>query len=1207
MPGSEILICRLWRQSCREILIEVLLPGMAEEILKNLNAEQKEAVQTTEGPVLIIAGAGSGKTKALTHRVAYLIREKGLNPRSILAVTFTNKAAQEMRERIIKLLQNTKLEEEKNLSAGKNPKSQIPRLPISGTGGQAISKQILNSNDQNPKSYRLRAASYEMPVVGTFHSICAKILRYEIDKLGYKKSFNILDAQDQLALMKKVVKELNIDINQFAPNGILGAISKAKNELVDCETYQNSIGSYYEETVSRAYIAYQQKLKEQNGLDFDDLLMFTVKLFQKFPAVLEKYQRFFRYIMVDEYQDTNHAQYVLVKILSEKYRNLCVVGDDWQCLPKGVKIKIEGKTNKPVEKISKKEVLFSAAGQGQICRQSILRKKISKFRGNLIEIETESGKKLTTTPNHIIFSRLSLEKNIYYVYLMFKQKMGFCIGMAKGSRIAKSKKTDPGLNVRANQERADRMWILKVCSNKNEAKYFEQYWGFYYGIPTLVFLSGNGRQMKISQKFLDDFYRNINTRERAKKIFADFDLDFDWPHHKPQSTVRNGISRLSINLTLFSDRRKGRLNNWGMHRISINSNIRKTKNILERNGFRTRRGKAGDWRLEITRKDYGEAEKILGKLVQILPEAIVNKQAHLTGGKKFQFQPMAHIRETMVVPVYENGRIIEEKIKSVARVKYAGQVYDLDVANVHNYIANDFVIHNSIYGWRGANIQNILDFEKDYPETKVIKLERNYRSTQNILDAAYGVISKNINRKDKKLWTDSQSGHLITSYEALDEKDEARFVIGEIKKVCHSEHVEESNRLDPSTPLRSAQDDKYKYSDFVVLYRTNAQSRILEEMMLRYSIPYRIIGGLKFYQRKEIKDMVAYLKLVNNWNDTVALERIINEPRRNIGEVTLNNWIALAKKENKDLLNFGLAISNFQFPISNEFSKFKIQNSKSDSIIKFCDFIKRMAEEKDLMFLPQFIEKVYRESGYEKYLLDGSEEGQMRHENVMELLTVARKYEDIKEEGLAQFLEEVALATDTDNIDQNKDAVHLMTLHSAKGLEFKMVFIVGLEEGILPHSLSMISREEMEEERRLMYVGITRAKEKVYLLFTTQRNIFGSTQSNPPSRFLDDIPPHLVQNVQYSNPNLQTNPESQSANWRTNRKSGRMENVTFISKGDAKNYKLKTTDYKSGERIHHETFGDGLVISAQGDTLTVAFKKAGLKKISATLAPIRKI
>jgi DNA helicase II / ATP-dependent DNA helicase PcrA len=725
------------------------------DILKNLNPAQREAVETTEGAVLIIAGAGSGKTRALTHRVAYLIKEKNVPPRNILAVTFTNKAAQEMKERV------------KNL---------------------------------------LAVNSYELPVMGTFHSICARILRHEIEKLGYKKTFNIFDDQDQLATMKKAMKENELDTEQFKPQAILNAISKAKNELIDAAHYHETIGSYYEETVSKAYIAYQKKLKEQNALDFDDIIMLTVHLFQKFPEVLEKYQNFFRYIMVDEYQDTNHAQYTLINMLAKKNGNICVVGDDWQ----------------------------------------------------------------------------------------------------------------------------------------------------------------------------------------------------------------------------------------------------------------------------------------------------------------------------------------------------------------------------GVYSWRGADIQNILDFEKDYPSAKVIKLEQNYRSTQNILDAAYGVISKNINRKDKKIWTESAGGHLITCYEARDEKDEAEFVVKEV--------------------LENRGKEKHKFSDFVVLYRTNAQSRIMEEVMLSNSIPYRIIGGIKFYLRKEIKDVVAYLRLIQNFTDAVSLERIINEPKRGIGEVTVKHWLKFAKENKIDLIDGGLQFKN------NQDTRYKIQNAKYDSIAKFCDFIRRMNEAIRKLPLTDLMEKVFAESGYEKFLLDGTEEGEMRRENIRELLTVAKKYSEYEgEEALRMFLEEVALASDTDNVNQNLDAVHLMTLHSAKGLEFKVVFIAGLEEGILPHSRSMLDLKEMEEERRLMYVGITRAKEKVYLLFTSQRNIFGSTQVNPPSRFLDDIPAHLLQDAK--------DEKSQITNYKVQTPHPALR--ATLSQAERENKERKP--FVDGDRVRHEIFGDGLIVGSQGDTLTVAFSKLGLKKLSASVAPLKKI
>ena len=709
-------------------------------------------------------GAGSGKTKTLTHRVVYLIKNHGINPRNILAVTFTNKAAGEMCERIMRIL---------------NP----------------------NYAELNSKKIRYNLYSnLNLPTIGTFHAICSKILRSEIEVLGYDKSFHIVDDQDQQALMKRILKELEIDPQQFNPRAILSTISKAKGELMNSEDFSNQANGYYEGIVAKAYKHYQSHLKENNSLDFDDILMFMVQIFKNFPKILEKYQKLFRYILVDEYQDTNRAQYLFINMLAGKHRNLCVVGDDWQ----------------------------------------------------------------------------------------------------------------------------------------------------------------------------------------------------------------------------------------------------------------------------------------------------------------------------------------------------------------------------SIYKFRGADIKNILNFENDYPEAKVIHLEQNYRSTQVILDAAYGVISKNINRKDKKLWTEKEAGHLVTSFEAEDECDEAEFVANEIKK------------------------ESLPYSRYVVLYRTNAQSRVIEETFLKESVPYRIIGGIKFYQRKEIKDIVAYLKLISNHADAISLGRIINEPKRNLGLVTCKKWVAISKNKNLNLIETGLKFSEpkFEFP-----ENLQLVNSKIDTVAKLCEFIKRMKEIQPRISLADFIEKVFKESGYEKMLLDEGIGGEMRWENVKELITVAQKYDENKEEYtdiLGAFLEEVALASDTDNVNQNQEAVHLMTLHSAKGLEFPVVFIVGLEEGILPHSRSMLSYEEMEEERRLMYVGLTRAKEKIYLLFTRQRNLFGSTQMNSPSRFLDDIPEKLV----------------------THNSHHKTEQKIFselLKRKNKKHDSKSKIQFKGGEKVRHEQFGEGIVVSVVDDIITVAFKKAGIKRLSLEFCKLKKI
>lgn len=618
--------------------------------MDKLNPQQLKAVTTIKGPVLIVAGPGSGKTKVLTHRIVYLIKEKGIDPRNILAVTFTNKAAGEMKERVTKLLSaenNADQNAEATLKSASALNQRIDQRNISG-----------------------------MPTIGTFHSICARILRGQIEMLGYKQNFVIYDEDDQRRLIKRIMKNLGIKIDQFDPLRVLNTISRAKDELIDWKTYKKEAYGPFQKTVGKIYKNYQKSLLTCNAVDFDDLIAMTVELFRIHPKILSWYQERWQYILVDEYQDTSHSQYVLVNLLAKKYRNICAVGDDSQ----------------------------------------------------------------------------------------------------------------------------------------------------------------------------------------------------------------------------------------------------------------------------------------------------------------------------------------------------------------------------AIYSWRGADFRNILDFEKDYPKAKVILLEENYRSTQNILQASHHVIAKNIQRKEKKLWTKNSKGNPLIIYKAGDEKGEAKFIARRIKNLTYEGDL--------------------RLNDFVVLYRTNAQSRALEEAFLKYGIPYKVIGGVKFYQRREIKDILAYLKLIQNPNDSVSLRRIENIPPRK------------RNKKNKDFNNLisGFRKLSSKYPVSR--------------LIRF----------------------ILQDLEYEDYLKRTDPRGEERWENVLELLTVARKYNRFPLPlGLERFLEEVSLLTDADNVETSKEVVNLMTLHSAKGLEFKVVFIAGCEEGLLPHSLSQ-TKEKLEEERRLIYVGITRAKERVYLTFTDQRNLYGSTIKNRASEFLKDIP-----------------------------------------------------------------------------------------------------
>lgn len=756
--------------------METNTPKSAPAWSQGLNEEQKKAVMTTEGPVLILAGAGSGKTKTLTHRIAYLLAEKKVRPENILAVTFTNKAAQEMRERVAVLLE----------------------------------KQF--------------GRPHTLPTIGTFHSICVRILRREIEVLGIQtKNFNILDDQDQQTILKRILKKLELSEDQIRPRAMSEVISRAKNALKSPEDVRNEANGYYEEIAGRVYEQYTKELAESNGLDFDDLIMLTVKIFQRYPEVLQRYQELFRYVLVDEYQDTNHSQYLLVTLLAQGHRNFFVIGDDYQ----------------------------------------------------------------------------------------------------------------------------------------------------------------------------------------------------------------------------------------------------------------------------------------------------------------------------------------------------------------------------SIYGWRQADIQNILDFEKDYPEAVVITLDQNYRSTQNILDAAQGVIEKNTKQRKKKLWTAGERGEKIARIQTSDESTEARFVAETAKRLLGS--------------------DTEKALSVAVLYRTNAQSRSLEEAFLRVSLPYKIVGGVKFYQRKEIKDMISLVRFFVNPNDFLALERILGALKTGIGKATLEKWNTAARTLGESYTSI---LYHSEFESHSGLSPRKIIQLKN-----FTAPFEALQEEiksRTDMSLPVFLERLAAVTDYRKKLLDGTPEGEDREENVRELYSVATKFTDLDlVSALHAFLEEVALVSDTDELASEEGLIQVMTVHAAKGLEFDVVFVVGLEEGIFPHSRSALSQAELEEERRLMYVALTRAKKHLYLLFSDERVLYGMTQMNPPSRFLEEIPEELCVEQIEKNTDLIRSRKTFGYRSSYGRSSKTFMKPVGITKSETpqgeKNTYVSGTEIRPGDMVYHQEFGNGLIIALSGNLVTVAFKERGVKKMMLGVAPLTKL
>jgi DNA helicase-2/ATP-dependent DNA helicase PcrA len=720
------------------------------DILAELNPAQREAVEAVGGPVLILAGPGSGKTRVITHRVAYLIRVCGISPSHIMAVTFTNKAAREMEERLQQLV-----------------------------------------------SFAVRDLT-----LGTFHAICARILRREGTAIGIDARFVIYDDDDQLSVLKKSLQELNFDPKQYAPQAIASAISAAKSRLLTAVDYIQRSGSYFDEVVGRVYERYEQSLKESNALDFDDLLMKTVQLFRSNPDILSRYQSRYRHILVDEFQDTNLVQYELIKQIGGKYRNICVVGDPDQ----------------------------------------------------------------------------------------------------------------------------------------------------------------------------------------------------------------------------------------------------------------------------------------------------------------------------------------------------------------------------SIYSWRFADLRNILSFEKDYPEAKIVFLEQNYRSTKMILEAASRLISANQQRKPNKLWTNNESGEPITVVETYTEQEEAQFVVSEIERLVGR--------------------GEFRLGDFAVMYRTNAQSRALEETFIRYGTPYRLVAGTRFYERREVKDVIAYLRLIQNPNDSVSLLRVINVPQRGIGEQTQNRLSAWAKS---------MGISQY------EALKLVVKGEKEAPfslhirrvLTSFLNLMEELTANSQKVNMLDLFELVIGRSSYKGYITN-SPDGEERWDNVLELRTVAGQYRDLTpSDGLSAFLEGVTLVSDVDSLDESASAVTLITLHQAKGLEFPVVFIVGMEDGILPHFRSFDDPAQMEEERRLSYVGITRAKQKAYLVRAFRRNLMGRSLVSPPSRFLNDIPQHLTA----------------SSGWWQGEESHVADAVYSWNKPAAP--VATVPELKAGDHVRHTQFGEGVVVSSQSvkddSEVVVAFTGQGVKKLLLSLARLEKV
>jgi DNA helicase-2/ATP-dependent DNA helicase PcrA len=702
-----------------------------EQYLADLNPAQREAVLTTEGPLLVIAGAGSGKTRVLTYRVAHLINAVGAKPNEILAITFTNKAAGEMRERLQRLL---------------------------GRSGQGL--WIL-----------------------TFHAACGRILRREAQRLGYRSNFTIYDQADQIRLVKQCLEELERDPKRFTPRGIHNQISHAKNRLISPDEYANQVQSFYDQTVADVYQLYQRRLFASNAVDFDDLLMLTVDVLERFPDVREKWQQAFRYILVDEYQDTNHAQYRLLQLLAEKHGNVCAVGDPDQCVVAGTLITMADGTKKPIEDVRVGDEVLSCYGSGRFGPARVTRRHRASRRTG-VAITTESGRRIVSTPEHTHFAGFKSGKTPqrHMTYLMWKRGCGFRIGTSQTYTNGQPRSV-AGPAFRMNGEHADATWIIGVHPTEARARASETLLSLKYQLPTLPFVARpyhghEGRSLVADQGLIDQVFAGLDTEAAGRQLLREQGLSFDHPHFSAATTTSGRRVRRRLTVTLCGDPRDGRT----LHRLALFGYDEEGRRALETTGLSIRpayKGSTG-WRVEASHSDFSslieKVERIEDAVdVSVRFTARLAARSGLPGkdSNSLPFMPASAVRPGMLM-VNETGEF--EVVEGVDPVELEAPVYDIDVEQTHNFIANGLVTHNSIYGFRGADISNILDFERDFPGTRTIALEQNYRSTNSILEAANTVITNNRERKPKELWSELGDGEPVRVVEVEDEHAEARFV-----------------------------------------------------------------------------------------------------------------------------------------------------------------------------------------------------------------------------------------------------------------------------------------------------------------------------------------------------------------------------------------------------------------------------------------------
>lgn len=1129
------------------------------DFLSHLNPSQRRAVEHFCGPMLVVAGAGSGKTRALTYRIANLILQHRVDPENILAVTFTNKAAREMKERIQKLFAD--------------------RLAMTEYNERF---DLLPEYDQTKLKSKVWKTFIKDMWCGTFHSLFSRVLRFDIDKYQDEKgrqwtrNFSIFDESDAQSLVKEIVtKQLNLDDKKFEPRSVRYAISNAKNQGLSPKEFETEQPNYRGRVIAEVYNHYQSRLAENNALDFDDLILVPVRLFQQNEQVLGYWHNKFRHILVDEYQDTNRTQYELIRLLATNGetkksewdwtdRSVLVVGDADQCLPPGTQV-LTPEGSVPIETLKVGDKVLAPSGQHKLYASTVTHIKKGYFSGSLWCVR--AGKHLLKgTPHHILLARMVPQKESYYVYLMYRADRGYRVGMTKSLRSNDYGKEELGFRVRATQEHADKLWVLKTTSSYEEARYYEAYYAAKYGLPTLVFHS-DGRNLRISDELIFRLFQEIDTITHAHCLMQDLWLHPEFPHYRPQS----GDRRQTLNLVMFGTPRLESHKCASYHRLQWCSNRSDIANNLQAAGLPIRSGKNNQgYRLETARVSYKEALAMAHKIAEA--GALDIRRRALVNGVTYDFMPLSHLHPGMKVLVDVDGQLEEHEIQEVFQQEYEGAVYDLEVDVAHTYVANGILVHNSIYSFRMADFTILLDFQQDFGDgladedtRTMVKLEENYRSCENILQAANHLIENNTQRIDKILKATRDVGEEIFCYRADDEIAEADFVINQIRSL-ENQHPE------------------LNWGSFAILYRTNAQSRPFEELLVRLRIPYTVVGGMKFYDRKEIKDILAYLRAIANPADTLSLTRVINTPRRGIGKATIDALNNAARELGTTLWEI----------ISDETSVNTLAGRSAKAVNNFAQMIRNLQDQMETVPVSELVQGVLEDSGYIKDLqTQGTEEAEDRVRNVQELLNAVLQFEEESEDVTLQaFLASTALSSDLDNLKEGQTAVSLLTLHASKGLEFPVVFLVGMEQGLFPNYRSMNDPAALEEERRLCYVGITRAQERLYITHARERRLYGSREPAVRSQFLDELPEELLMTRRKSTVAYTKGAGGSSSQRATQRKQG-------------------TAHWEVGEKVLHKIFGVGEITHIFGSgnkiSLAIKFDSLGQKIIDPRVAQLQRV